>query len=123
MFAPGVSGNPAGKRRLKDRADALYQIMAADIRPSTATDELLLHHACTLLARAERVHSRKDIDIACRMSGEARRLIVSLRRRAAPTGPPETLKDYLVANYTAEKTATSEAAPDAEGPSNDEVSR
>jgi hypothetical protein len=71
-----------------DRADALYQIMVVDIRPLTKTDELLLRHAALLIARAERVHHRKNVDASCRMSGEARRLISSLRRRPEPSERP-----------------------------------
>jgi hypothetical protein len=89
-FVKGVSGNPSGKRLLKDRADALYRVMAADLAPSTATDEILLRHTCLLIARAERVNRLRDIDGAIRTSGEARRLLESLRRRAAsaPKEPP-----------------------------------
>jgi hypothetical protein len=83
-----VSGNPAGQRSLKDRANDLYQVMVVDIRPLTPTDELLLRHAALLMARSERVRSRKSVDACCRMSGEARRLIASLRRRPAESSPP-----------------------------------
>jgi hypothetical protein len=96
MFAPGVSGNPSGQRRLKDRAEELFQIMVVDIRPLTKTDEMLLKHAALLIARAEKVHHRKNVDASCRMSGEARRLIASLRRRPESSEPrTPSLSEYL----------------------------
>jgi hypothetical protein len=101
-FAPGVSGNPSGRRFLKDRADALYRIMAADLGPATPTDEILLRHAAMLIARAERIYSRKDIDAACRMSGEARRLIATLRRHAAPSAAPTEPWSAVTAKAQAE---------------------
>jgi hypothetical protein len=103
-FPRGVSGNPAGKGFVKDRAEALYVVMAADIQPQTATDELLLRHAALLLARAQRIRNRKDIDASCRLSSEARRLIMSLRRNApaSATAPAEAFTDIAAVAQTAE---------------------
>jgi hypothetical protein len=83
-FPKGVSGNPHGRRALRERIEKLYATMTGDFGPLSATDEVLLRQACLLLARSERVHRRKDLDSAIRMSGEARRLLESLRKHAAP---------------------------------------
>jgi hypothetical protein len=93
-FQKGVSGNPHGRRVIRERIEELFATMAGDFGPMTATDEVLLRQACFLLARSERVYRRADIDNAIRMSGEARRLLESLRRRpASPEPPPKSWSD------------------------------
>jgi hypothetical protein len=65
-FPKGVSGNPHGKRAIRQRVEELYATMAVDFGPMSATDVVLLWQACLLLARSERVHRRMDIDNAIR---------------------------------------------------------
>jgi hypothetical protein len=87
-FAKGTSGNPKGRAAIRERAAELYAIMAPDFGELSATDQVLLNQACLLLARSERVHRVRDIDVGVRMSGEARRLLQALRRRAPACSIP-----------------------------------
>jgi hypothetical protein len=100
-FPNGVSGNPRGRAAIRERAAELYAIMAPDFGEMSAVDTVLLRQACTLLARSERIHRHRDIDVALRMSGEARRLLQALRRRiperAAPAETP--LDQHLRTHY------------------------
>ena len=68
----------------------------ATSRALSAVDRALLTQACLLLARSERVMQIKDADAAIRMSGEARRLLESLRKHAAPPKVP-SLEEHLAA--------------------------
>jgi hypothetical protein len=101
-FRKGVSGNPKGRRALTERAAELYATMAPDFGELSATDRVLLNQAALLLARSERVHRVRDIDVGVRMSGEARRLLQVLRRHhaSAPRDEP-TLSEVLRARYGA----------------------
>ena len=103
-FLKGVSGNPHGKRLIRHRVEELFAMMAGDFEPMSATDEVLLRQACFLLARSERVHRHADNDNAIRMSGEARRLLELLRRRAAsaPKEPPTKSWSDITAQAQAE---------------------
>jgi hypothetical protein len=100
-FASGVSGNPKGRAAIRERAAKLYAIMAPDFGELSATDTVLLNQACLLLARSERVHRMRDIDVGVRMSGEARRLLLSLQRKRGRERESEqpTLSTYLDAAY------------------------
>jgi hypothetical protein len=100
-FAPGTTGNPKGRAAIRERADELYGIMAADFDHLTATDAVLLRQASLLLARSQRVHRRQDIEAAIRMSSEARRLLSTLRKRDRRQRESETrlLSEYLTATY------------------------
>jgi len=92
----GVSGNPSGAAldRVAERAAKLFDSMAGDFGALSAVDRALLHQACLLLARSERMKRTRDADAAIRMSGEARRLLASIRKRA-PQSKSLTLQDYL----------------------------
>ncbi len=83
-FPKGKSGNPKGANSVSDRAAALYATMSPDFGKLTATDDVLLRRACLLLARSERIRRLRDVDVGLRMSGEARRLLQTLKRHAAP---------------------------------------
>ena len=76
----------------------------------SATDTILLKQAALLLGRSERVSSIKQADVGLRMSGEARRLLMSLRRttRAKDVGYIP-LRDRLAAEF-ADENATSDEA-------------
>jgi hypothetical protein len=78
-FPPGVSGNPAGRPLLHARARKLFATMLSDFGSLGPTDRILLERASFLLARSERL---RDADVSMRMSGEARRIIASLRKNA-----------------------------------------
>jgi hypothetical protein len=118
-FQPGQSGNPAGGRLLKDQAEALYRTMAADIRPQTPTDEILLRQASLMLAKAARFTTRKDADSAVRLVSEARWTIATLRRHIPKRGEQEeSLAGYLASRYgdPAERDEqTRDEAPEAAG--------
>ncbi len=80
-FPPGVSGNPSGMRVSK-HALQLFTEIADEYggeQALSAIDRALLLQAARLLVRAQRL---KDADAAIRMTGEARRLLESLRRNA-----------------------------------------
>jgi hypothetical protein len=81
-FAKGTSGNAAGRPNIGRRATELFEALSSDFGELSATDAILLRQAALLLARAERVSSIKQADVGLRMSGEARRLIATLRRNA-----------------------------------------
>jgi hypothetical protein len=102
-FPKGVSGNPLGKALVRARADELFGIMSADFGELSAVDEVLLKQACLLLARSERVHRVRDIDVGVRMSGEARRLLQSLQRKRDKRRGSEqpSLSEYLRETYGA----------------------
>jgi hypothetical protein len=98
QFLPGTSGNPLGKASIRERAIALFNAMAGDFGGAemSAVDTVLLRQACMLIARSERVHRAKDIDASIRQSGEARRLLATLRRHAsAPPTKPLSLDEHL----------------------------
>jgi hypothetical protein len=98
LFPKGVSGNAKGRRAIRERAAELYGIMAPDFAELSATDDVLLTQACLLLARSERVHRVRDIDVGLRMSGEARRLLQALRRhRASAPAKAISLDEHLAA--------------------------
>jgi hypothetical protein len=100
-FARGISGNPKGRAAIRERAAELYATMAPDFGELSATDTVLLNQACLLLARSERVHRVRDIDVGVRMSGEARRLLLSLQRKRGRERDAErpSLSEYLAATY------------------------
>jgi hypothetical protein len=112
-FAPGVSGNPKGKAAVRERADELFQTMAPDFGTLSATDEVLLRQACLLLARSERVHRVRDIDVGVRMSGEARRLLAGLQRkrdRSKRDSGASALQEYLASREMSPDVAEHDAA-------------
>jgi hypothetical protein len=112
-FEPGVSGNPKGKAALRERADELFQTMAPDFGMLSATDEVLLRQACLLLARSERVHRVRDIDVGVRMSGEARRLLAGLQRkrdRSKRDSGVSALQEYLASREMSPDVAEHDAA-------------
>ena len=86
--------------------------MVGDFGALSAVDDVLLRQACLLLARSERVHRVRDIDVGVRMSGEARRLLLTLQskrdRRRVVERP--SLSEYLAQHY-AEAAPASDAAP------------
>jgi hypothetical protein len=100
-FPKGMSGNPKGKALVLARAAELFEIMAVDFADLSAVDNVMLRQACLLLARAERIHRVRDVDVAMRMSGEARRLLMALRpkRKASQAAQPQSLAEYLSATY------------------------
>src|SRR5579863_4346732 len=94
-FLKGTSGNPSGRQVVPERAAELFNAMAGDFGALSAVDRALLYQACLLLSRSERVKRIKDADAAIRMSGEARRLLESLRRHApAVKAPQQSLSEY-----------------------------
>jgi hypothetical protein len=101
-FRKGVAANPRGHAAINDRAARLFNTIAPDFSELNATDTVLLRRACLLLARSERIHRVRDIDVALRMSGEARRLLQTLRRHHA-SAPPRTLSldEHLAATEAA----------------------
>ena len=98
-FVAGMSGNPKGRRAIRERASELFAIMSPDFDELSATDTVLLNQACLLLARSERVHRVRDIDVGVRMSGEARRLLLTLQRKRDRRRDAErpSLSEYLAA--------------------------
>jgi hypothetical protein len=94
-FRKGVAANPRGHAVINDRAAALFSTIAPDFCELSATDTVLLRRACLLLARLERIHRVRDIDVALRMSGEARRLLQTLRRHHAPAPRTLSLRERL----------------------------
>ena len=109
-FAKGTSGNPGGRPNIGARAAELFDALSGDFGELSATDTILLKQAALLLARSERVSSIKQADVGLRMSGEARRLLMSLRRttRAKDVGYIP-LRDRLAAEF-ADENATSDEA-------------
>jgi hypothetical protein len=99
-FPKGVSGNPHGSGSVRTRAAELYAEMAVDFGTLTAVDRVLLRRASLLLARSERIRSARDADVSLRMSSEARRTLMTLRRHhaAAPRDEP-VLSQVLAARY------------------------
>jgi hypothetical protein len=97
-WPPGTSGNPNGRRSMSKRAAMLFQALAADfggVDALSAIDRALLEQGCRLLVRAERA---KDADAVVRLSSEARRGLVALRRRRESAPRKEstpTLEEYL----------------------------
>jgi hypothetical protein len=89
----GTSGNPSGSR-VNVRAVALFNELAADfggVAALSALDRVLLSQACRLMARAARA---RDADAAVRLSSEARRALLSLRKRVpGRSAPTETFAD------------------------------
>jgi hypothetical protein len=73
--------------------------MAPDFAGMSAVDEVLLKQACMLIARSERVHRARDIDASIRQSGEARRLLATLRRHAPAPRDEPILSEVLRARY------------------------
>jgi hypothetical protein len=97
----GTSGNPSGSR-VNTRAKVLFDELATDfggVNGLSAVDRTLLLQACRLMARAARA---KDADVVVRLTSEARRILASLQKRAAPQssrGP--SLAQYLAAREAA----------------------
>jgi hypothetical protein len=98
-FPKGTSGNPHGRASIRMRAVELFNVMAPDFAGMSAVDEVLLRQACMLIARSERVHRAKDIDASIRQSGEARRLLATLRRHAPAPRDEPILSEVLRARY------------------------
>jgi hypothetical protein len=90
-FEPGVSGNPKGDvaKTIRGRAAELRAVIVSDLNEALpAIDSVLLDRACILLARSERLHRTKDVDAGIRMTSEARRLLMALRRRIPERAAP-----------------------------------
>jgi hypothetical protein len=106
----GVSGNPKGAAvdRVADRAGELFQAMSAELGALSPIDHALLKQACLLLARSERLKRARDADAAVRLSSEARRILASLRKHAAPKAPGQSPLQQYLASLPAE-TEPSEA--------------
>jgi hypothetical protein len=68
-FRQGERANPNGSAAPRVRADRLFQLMLADFGELSATDQILLRRAASLLARSERV---LDSDAAVRLTSEGR---------------------------------------------------
>ncbi len=99
----GVSGNPSGSQVLHKRASELFDAMAGDFGTLSAVNAALLRQACLLLARSERVKRIKDADAAIRMSGEARRLLATVRGLSQQAAAPHVpLRDRLAAEAAGE---------------------
>lgn len=82
-YPKGTSGNPHGRRSMRQRAAELFAELEPDFQNLTATDRVLLQQATLLLARAEHVASIKHADVALRSAGEGRRILQTLRRTAS----------------------------------------
>jgi len=107
-WQPGQSGNPEGARPRKLRIAELFADMAEDfggLDAMSAVDRALLSQACKLMVRAG---GARDHDLAVRLSGEGRRLLSGLRKRA-PAPKAETLREYLA--NRAEKPADAVSEP------------
>jgi hypothetical protein len=98
-FPKGTSGNPHGRASIRIRAGELFNVMAPDFAGMSRVDEVLLKQACMLIARSERVHRARDIDASVRQSGEARRLLATLRRHAPAPRDEPVLSQVLAARY------------------------
>jgi hypothetical protein len=102
-WPPGTSGNPRGRRsNLNKRAAALFGVLSADLCGADTTlpaiDRALLEQACRLLVRAER---ECDADAAVRLSSEARRGLMALRRHGASVPREEPMaSEVLRARYS-----------------------
>jgi hypothetical protein len=81
-WRPGQSGNPSGSR-VNTRAIVLFADMAADfggVDALSGVDRAMLMQACRLMARGARAKSADD---AVRLTSEARRILMGLRKRAS----------------------------------------
>ncbi len=109
----GVSGNPRGGaiNRVAERTAELFDTMAGDFAELSAVDRTFLRQACLLLARSERLRRARDADAAIRMSGEARRILTALQRRAKPRDVMP-LARYIAAVYGSNSTASDDAPLD-----------
>lgn len=116
-FKKGQSGNPLGARLnpVAERARELFETMAGDFAALSAVDRTLLWQACLLLARSERIRRARDADAAIRMSGEARRLLASLQKRAKLRDNAPTLAEYLT-SLEPESPLASDGTPQDKGP-------
>jgi hypothetical protein len=93
------------------RAAELYADLAPEFEPLTAVDRALLHQATLMLARSEHVASIKHADAAIRMSGEARRLLMTLRRHS-PKRDSEPSLASILAEVAADDRREAELAAD-----------
>jgi hypothetical protein len=98
-FPPGVSGNPSGAQTTPRRAAELYEALARDFAHLSSGDAVLLQQAARSFARAERPTCGGDE--AVRLVALGHRILVSLRKRAAPAAQSaqEALAQYLAQNY------------------------
>jgi hypothetical protein len=86
--------------------------MLSDFGSLGPTDRILLERASFLLARSERL---RDADVSMRMSGEARRIIASLRKNAPARAVPAERFTEIAVKAQAEEEArrVAELAADA----------
>jgi hypothetical protein len=83
----GVSGNPSGSR-VNTRAVVLFAEMAVDfggVDALSGVDRAMLMQACRLMARGARAKSADD---AVRLTSEARRILMALRKRVPALSAP-----------------------------------
>jgi hypothetical protein len=66
----------AGRKLIEAAAAKLFDEMAPDFGPLSATDKVLLMQACFLIVRSRRT---SDADMAARISGTALRLVAEVR--------------------------------------------
>jgi hypothetical protein len=113
-FSKGVSGNPDGKASVREHAAALFYEMSADFGTLGAVETVLLRRAALLLARSESIRSTRDADVSLRMSSEARRTLMTLRRHhaAAPRDTTPSLSDILRAEAEAADEANDAPVPE-----------
>jgi hypothetical protein len=110
----GQSGNPSGSRVLNQRIADLFNTLAADFGGEaalSAIDRALLMQSCVLLTRAQRT---RDVDAAVRLTSEARRGLMALRRHAVAPREGPTLAEYLADKYGPPAADVATNAPDDE---------
>jgi hypothetical protein len=92
-WPPGTSGHPLGSKVLTARANEIFDEVRGDfVDDLCAVDVVLLRQACRLLARGERL---RDPSAAVKLSGEARRLLSPLRRKASKPVSEDSLADIV----------------------------
>jgi hypothetical protein len=124
-WPPGTSGNLNGRGSMNKRAAALFEVLSADFCGADTTlsaiDRALLEQACRLLVRAER---ECDADAAVRLTSEARRGLMALRRHGASVPREEPMaSEVLRARYSGTASLVDEPESEAAVEAADDESR
>jgi hypothetical protein len=96
LWKPGQTGNPTGIKSNR-RSREMFDEIAAErggVETLSAYERIMLMQGCRLLVRSFRI---KDPSAIARLSGEARRLISIVERRAPPKPSGPSLYERLAA--------------------------
>jgi hypothetical protein len=93
-FKKRHSGNPKGRRIVREMAEKLFAELAPQFAPLDPVDRTLLMQAAMLSIQSRRVG---DPDAAVRMASEARRTLETLRRNRlkSPKAQPDSFAEHL----------------------------